>query len=661
MPPSPGCVVAAVAAYAAAAVAFTWPLARHISTKLTGLTDSDLGVYLWNLWVFRHEVLAGRSPLFTSSIFSLDMPANLSQHNYTIFSDLLAVPLLSVFGLVTSHNIVVLFNMVAAATAMWLLACHVVRRPGVAWLAGLLFGFSPMLMARSEIHPSLAAAAPLPLFVFILFRLDATRSVRWAAAGGVTIAWAALCDPYYAVYCGLLAAWYLWSRAVEVRHQPWRWRPSRLSVRAVDGVIAGLLLVTIAVLVTGGTQFTVGTLRVSLTTAYTPNLLLVVAVALRVGLTLRPRFRFRPGSGWPELARLMAFAGVAGAVLLAPILHAMALRWLDGTFVPTPAPWRTSTPGADLVTLALPNPNHPWFGVPWRGWLSGQPGGFAENVTSVTLTATAVVLAAIVGGSFRVPGFWGGLALLAGSFTLGPFVRIAGIDTQVPTLWAVARYVPILGTARAPTRFAVLLVLAVSALFALALTALADRRPAWRRPLVAAAGVLLLIELCPAPRPLFDGTIAQVYTLIASDPRDVRVLELPCGLRDGLTSYGDFSAASQFHQTLHGKRLIGGYLSRVSSRRFEMARRRPVLAVLSTLSEGRNVSPAELEEARRRGPRFVETARLGYVVVDRSRASQALVDAAVDLLDLERISEAGHRELYRPRATPAVLASTSNR
>ena len=328
-------------------------------------------------------------------------------------------------------------------------------------------------------------------------------------------------------------------------------------------------------------------------------------------------------------------------------------------YVATPVQWRTSTPGADLMTLFLPNPNHPWLGAPWREWLTGQPGGFAENVTSVTLVAAAVVLAAVWLARFRIPRFWGGLALLAGSLTLGPFIRVADVATYLPTPWAVLRYVPVIGTARAPARFAVLLTLAVAVLFALALAALADRRAGLRRPVVALVGLLLAIELCPAPRPLFDGTIAPVYAQIASDPRDVRVLELPFGVRDGLTSFGDFSAASQFHQTLHGKRLVGGYLSRVSNRRFEMARRRPVLAVLAALSEGRDVSPAELEEARRRGPEFVDAARIGYVVVDRSRASQALVAFATSAFSLEKIAEADHRELYRPRPPGAITASMS--
>jgi hypothetical protein len=333
------------------------------------------------------------------------------------------------------------------------------------------------------------------------------------------------------------------------------------------------------------------------------------------------------------------------------------LRWHDGIYVSPRLFWRTSTPGADLMTIFLPNPNHVWLGAPWREWLSGEPGGYVENVTSITIVAGVVILAAMRFASLRVPRFWSGLALLAGAMTLGPFVRVAGTATYLPSLWAVMRFVPGVGVARAPARFAVLLILAVAVVFALAVKALADRRPRMRAPLVAGVGLLLAFELCPAPRPLHDGTIPPIYAQIADDPRDVRVLELPFGVRDGLSSFGNFSAASQFHQTLHGKRLIGGYLSRVSARRVEMVRRRPVLAVLAALSEGKPISEADLAAALRRGPAFVEAARVGYVVVDRSRASDDLVDVATRVLDLEKIGEAGARELYRPRGPASVLAS----
>ena len=73
----------------------------------------------------------------------------------------------------------------------------------------------------------------------------------------------------------------------------------------------------------------------------------------------------------------------------------------------------------------------------------------------------------------------------------------------------------------------------------------------------------LLIELLPAPRPLHEIKIPSFYKRIAADPRPVSVLTLPFGLRDGTSSYGDFSASTQFFQTIHEKKLLGGYLSRL--------------------------------------------------------------------------------------------------
>ena len=218
--PSPAVLVTALLAYAFVTLAFSWPLPLHLGDSALGPVASDLGVYVWNLWVFSHEAAAGHFPLFTSAIFSLGAPTDLSLHNYTLFANLLAAPLLPVLGVVTTYNVLCLANLALGAFTMFLLAWHVTRQAATAWLAGLLFGFSPTLVARSTVHASLSAAAPLPLFVLALLRLDATRSRRWAAAAGVTLAWAAICDPYYAIYCLVLAMWYLAAKALRVERGP---------------------------------------------------------------------------------------------------------------------------------------------------------------------------------------------------------------------------------------------------------------------------------------------------------------------------------------------------------------------------------------------------------------------------------------------------------
>ena len=120
--------VYALFGYAAFAVLFTWPLAPQIGTHLTGSPAGDTGVYIWNQWVFQHEILEnGNFPYFTDKIFSLTGRANLSLHNYTAFQDLVALPLRGWLGIVATFNVVYLLMTMLTGYAAYLLARHVDR------------------------------------------------------------------------------------------------------------------------------------------------------------------------------------------------------------------------------------------------------------------------------------------------------------------------------------------------------------------------------------------------------------------------------------------------------------------------------------------------------------------------------------------------------
>jgi hypothetical protein len=165
--------VCAIAGYVVVALVFNWPLPVRLGTHFTGSVGGDTGVYVWNQWLFRHEVVAhGRLPLFTGEIFALSPPVDLSLHNYTLFADLLAFPLIPVFGVTVTFNVIYLGLVVMSGWTMFLLARAVIGRAGEAWLAGLLFAYSPFFAARSTAHFSLVAAAPLPVFLLLLIRAE---------------------------------------------------------------------------------------------------------------------------------------------------------------------------------------------------------------------------------------------------------------------------------------------------------------------------------------------------------------------------------------------------------------------------------------------------------------------------------------------------------
>src|SRR5687767_15300386 len=89
--------VAALFGYVCVAIAFSWPLPLHLSTGLPGPVSGDAGVYVWNFWVFSHELFHGRSPFFTLQILSIATPVPLTLHNYTTAANVIAVPLLRIF------------------------------------------------------------------------------------------------------------------------------------------------------------------------------------------------------------------------------------------------------------------------------------------------------------------------------------------------------------------------------------------------------------------------------------------------------------------------------------------------------------------------------------------------------------------------------------
>jgi hypothetical protein len=239
-----------------------------------------------------------------------------------------------------------------------------------------------------------------------------------------------------------------------------------------------------------------------------------------------------------------------------------------------------------------------------------------------------------------------GFALLA----LGPFVQIGRVNTQIPTPWTLLRYVPVIGSARMPARFMAVTTMGFAVLMAYALTALSQRFPNRRRVLLSAIGVLLAFELSPAPLNLYSAAIPSVFDVVKADPRPVRVLELPTGVRDGLSSIGNFSAQSQFNQTYHGKGLIGGYLSRVPPSTKACYRRLPVTAALMEISEGQKLTRGQLERAVAGSNDFIKTTNLGYVVMDTGRVSNDLRAFATLLLGLTKVAEADGYELYVPRS-----------
>ena len=622
--------------YLAIAIAFSWPLPLHLGTALTGGPGGDTGVYVWNQWVFHHELIEkGSVPYFTDTLFGPNQVSDLSLHNYTTFADLIAVPLRAFLDVVTAFNVVYLLLVVLGAYAAFLLAHHVTGDTPVAWLVGLLFGWSPIIVTRGTGHFSLIATAPLAIFLLLLRSAGHVRT-RDAIALGVTIAWASMTDVYYAVFCLLIGAAFVLSRvaSIEVRETSASRGPIS---RALVVVTMSLALLAGAIAVTGGWELAVAGQVVRVRSLYTPVLVLTLLLLVQLARHFRLAVVDLTRDDIKRTVRLTAITGLVTAALASPLLYAAGVRLARGEFDTPQIFWRSSPAGIDLLALLLPNPNHPLAPAAISEWLTARPQAFIENVASLPYVALGILLLAWRAG-WRPSRFWVGMCVTFGLLALGPFVHVAGLNTYVPGPWALLRYVPVIGLVHTPARFAVPFTLFFALIAGTALQYLVRRHPQQRRTLLYAAGVLLAAELLPAPITLYSAEIPPLYQTVAAAPPSTVLLEIPTGVRDGVSNLGDFSARTEFNQTSHGKTVIGGFLSRIPRRRVEEVLASPVNRALAMLSEKKVLTADDEAALLQQGPAFIREKRIGFVVVDRTRAGpafEALVVKAFRLRQLE--------------------------
>ena len=159
-------------------------------------------------------------PFLTSEILALSPPVPLALHNYTTFANVLAFPLIPLLGVVQTFNVLVIASGIMSGYAMYFYARKRTGDPVAAWVGGLLFGFSPFMSARAAEHFSLTLAAPLPIFGWLMFRIYSQPTMGLACAAGATVAWAFLCDVYYAVYCLLWAGFMACFTTFSVETRP---------------------------------------------------------------------------------------------------------------------------------------------------------------------------------------------------------------------------------------------------------------------------------------------------------------------------------------------------------------------------------------------------------------------------------------------------------
>jgi hypothetical protein len=118
----------------------------------------------------------------------------------------LAFPLSLAAGPIIAYNLSLILQLALGAFFARLLCLKICRNEAAALIGGIVFGFSPFLLAHSLGHLSLVTAFPIPLYVLALARILDGENPTWK--DGVLLGFAllltALAHYNYTVFCLLL-------------------------------------------------------------------------------------------------------------------------------------------------------------------------------------------------------------------------------------------------------------------------------------------------------------------------------------------------------------------------------------------------------------------------------------------------------------------------
>ena len=399
----------ALAAYALLAVAVFSSAWVDSSGRWIG-SPKDPQLFIWYLGWIPHQVAQGLNPLFTDHL-SYPSGVNLMWNASMIFPAIVLWPVTALFGPVAAYNVLITGGVALSAWCGFLAARRFLDRDLLCFVAGLVYGFSPALMAQAQGHPHVLVALFPPVALILGHEILVRRRLNPALAGALAGAAAALQlltgEELLAVTL-VIGALGVALVALLHRHEV---RDTLPYVARAAGVALGVFAVLAAYPL--GFQF-LGPQRVygsvqgpdvyvsDLLAFFLPsNLIHFTGNSTEndayVGLPLLALFAAGLTLGWrtPAIRWVGLMAGIVAVLSLGPHLH------VDGKMTPVPLPWAVVAQ-LPLMESALP-----------------------ARLMAVGFLAIAIVVAYACARALTSTRRWRiatGLALLAGVLAIAPQV-----------------------------------------------------------------------------------------------------------------------------------------------------------------------------------------------------------------------------------------------
>lgn len=247
--------------------------------------------------------------------------------------------------------------------------------------------------------------------------------------------------------------------------------------------------------------------------------------------------------------------------------------------------------GGDMLSFFMPNSNTwlwnaDWFGrmLPHIKKVSGNMElemfqGFAVSLLCIGL------LSSVVRGNLDPKIKPWAFILFIFLMICMPALVINGYKIiYLPT--GILHYVPFLNNIRVPTRIQVMISLLLPLCGSWAI--LSMYRIPYRQSIIWLVLLVTLFELQPKSYPILSTQdVPQIIQTIKSSNANT-LLTMPVGVRDGMLEIGKIELNDLYFQTIHGKAILGGEISRIPPKTFDRYLNDPVCKQLLALSADPN-------------------------------------------------------------------------
>ncbi len=501
--------------YLIAALIVLWPIPQNIMTVTFGSPDPRQT--FWNIWWAGHALFSLHTQIYNTNLLYYPMGTNLVLMTLSPLAGILTFPIQSL-GLVFTYNLLTILGFMLSGIFMFMLSYYLTGNRYAAFIAGLIFAFSPMHIAQSTVHLDWASIEFIPLFVlFFLLELK-ERKIKYAVIAAIAFVCASFVgDTEQGIMIGVFVLLFAYAYINSNRKE-------------YKKVLYGILLIA------------------ALSVIFSLPFLIPIVKTLLSSNALGIANQGAQNS----LADNVFFSDDVLAFFLPSYLNRL---------------YDSNTSYAPNPILANNIQNVSFSGYKVYSW------GGVERVSYVGYTVLLLCLLAIFleknKDRIKTVRMWGILTVVFALLAMGPIIVFGSFFTFIPGLYFFYKLIPIFNLIREPGRFDVFVTLGLGIMAGFGSVRLFAyvREKKLKRPKHAEIYITFLLSLLIMleyygipplnPASLVSYSIPKSYYELGAIPCNCAAIALPYS--ESNVSY------AMYFQTVFQKPIIGGYISRYTN------------------------------------------------------------------------------------------------